>query len=182
MRKVLGILLLFNVFFVSNLVYAQGDTAVQDTEQIMRAVNNVMSFSGGDMMNQNVEYLSATLIAQKVPQDVVEHVIGKVDVKIFDKVAMKVFNQHFTVEDARAINEFYESSVGKKFSQTMPVLAREYFDQSSKFSLKIYQEIFDQLKAKGYPLDDLRKTYLSPQQFSVTMPLDGKLSEPEENK
>lgn len=166
MYKGLGILLILGSLFSSTCVYAQADTAVQDKQQVIRAVKNVMSFSGGEMMKRNIEYLSAALISQKVPRDIVEQVVGNVDVKIFDEIALKVFSQHFTVEDAQAINEFYESPVGKKFSQTMPVLAREYFNQSSNSFLKIYQDIFDQLKDKGYPLDDLRKAYLSPAQAS----------------
>lgn len=117
-------------------------------------------------MKKNIKSFSDTLIAQEVPQEIVQEIISKVDTKQADGIAVKIFSQYFTIEDARAINEFYESTAGKKFAQAMPLFAGEYLKQSSEFSFKIYQGIFEQLKDKGYPLEDLRKIYLSPTQFS----------------
>ncbi len=167
MRKGLGILLVFGLVLSSNFVYAQTDTAARDKEQMMRAMNHVMPFAGEEMLKQNMKYLTDNLIVQKVPRDIVDEVLGKVETKLFDEIAIKVFSQYFTVEDAQAISAFYESAVGKKFTEKMPVLGGEYFKQSSEFSSKIYEKIFDQLKTKGYPLDDLRKNYLNSAQISV---------------
>ncbi len=173
MRKGLGILLVFGVLVSSNFVYAQADTAAQDKEQIVKAINYVMPFAGEKMLKQNMKYLTDNLIVQKVPRDIVDEVLGKVETKLFDEIAIKVFSQYFTVEDAQAISAFYESSVGKKFTEKMPLFAQEYFKQSSEISFKIYQEIFDQFKAKGYPLDDLRKNYLNPASLSAEiLPVD----------
>ena len=166
MQKSLRILLVLGIVLSSTFVYAQTDISTHDKEQITKAIRYVMKFAGGEALKTNIKYSAADFIAQKVPQDIVADVMDNIATQQADEVAQKIFNQYFTVADARAINEFYESPVGKKFTQKIPFLAMEYSKQSPELTLKAYQEIFDQLKAKGYPLDDLRKKYLSPAQFT----------------
>ena len=49
----------------------------------------------------------------------------------------------------------------------MPLLMQEYLYQYGSFSYKVYEQIFDELAKKGYPLDDLRNAYLAPAKVSV---------------
>lgn len=161
MHRGFGIILVFGFLLSSNFVYAQSDITAQDKEEMVKVINYVMPFTGERILKQNMKYLSDVLISQKVPQNIVNEVIGEVKAKKIDEIAIKVFSQYFTVADAQAISAFYESAVGKKFTEKMPLFAGEYFKQSSEVSFQIYQNIFDQLKAKGYPLDDLRKNYLN---------------------
>jgi hypothetical protein len=169
MPKEFGILLVCSFVLSSTFVYAQANSAEQNKEQMIKAINYVMPFAGKRILKENMKYLSDALIIQKVPQDIIQDIMSKVEINQSDEIAVKVFSQYFTVEDVQSINAFYESSVGKKFTQTMPLFAGEYFKQSSELSFKIYQDIFEQLKAKGYPLDDLRKAYLSPVELPAEM-------------
>ncbi len=170
MHKGFWFLFVFVTLAVSSNVFAQTDTALEDNEEIAKATNNVMNFSGGEMVKRGIKFLSQSLAGQKVPQEIINEVTVKIDVKQFDQVAVEVFKKHFTVEDAKAINEFYQSPVGKKLKGILPVMGIENVAEFSELMQKVNMQVFDELQEKGYSLEDLRKNYLRPAVVPGGMP------------
>lgn len=162
MRKGLWVLLACVILSSTAMVYAQDVATLEDNAQITKAVQAVMKYSDSETIKQNMKLFSSALVAQKVPQDVADELIGKIETKQFDEISVEIFKKYFTVQDAKVMNEYYESPVGKKLLEVRMSLWKEYSKKSSDIYLKFYEEAFNELEKKGYQLDNLRKAYLNP--------------------
>ncbi len=159
MSKGFWCVLVFACLLNSTIVYAQIDSSVKDDMEISKAVGNIMPFISERMLKARMQFLTTSLTYNKVPQELIDQIAGKVGQKEIEEIAIAVFKKYFTADDAKRINEFYDSSTGKKFVENMPNLTGEFFKQTDDFYKKTYEEIFDELEKKGYKLDDLRKIF-----------------------
>ncbi len=160
MRKGFLILLIFACVFGSTIVCAQTDLSGKEDAEISQAVKNVMPFVGEKMLKARMQFLTTSLAYNKVPQNIIDEVTGKVGQKEIDQIGIAAFKKYFTADDARRINEFYSSPTGKKFVESIPVVTGEFFKQTDDFYKKAYEQIFDELEKKGYKLDDLRNIFI----------------------
>ncbi len=170
MNKGFLFLLIFVCALGSTIVYAQSDPSGQEDMEISQAVKNIMPFVSEKMLKARMQFLTTSLTYNKVPQDTINEVTGKIGQKEIEQLAIAAFKKYFTADDAKRINEFYGSPTGKKFAENMPALTGEFFKQADDFYKKAYGEIFDELEKKGYKLDDLRKTFLNSSRVPGNIP------------
>jgi hypothetical protein len=72
-----------------------------------------------------------------VPQDFWDRFAQKMDMRDLLEKVIPVYDKHYTLEDLRAVNAFYESPAGQKVLATLPQVMQE--------SMKVGQEWGEQI-------------------------------------
>jgi hypothetical protein len=61
-----------------------------------------------------------------------------------------VYFKYLTVDDLQKLNEFYETPVGKKFANSLPMITQGSMQVGQEWGAKIGRAFEEKLKAKGY--------------------------------
>ncbi|MEM6731907.1 MAG: DUF2059 domain-containing protein [Myxococcota bacterium] len=67
-------------------------------------------------------------------------------------ILIPIYDRHFTESDIDALITFYQTPVGKKFVQKLPVVTQESMTAGQKWGLKIGDQVVRELRSKGYEL------------------------------
>jgi hypothetical protein len=66
------------------------------------------------------------------------------------KLSVPVYVKHFDEEELGALAEFYESPLGKKVIQKMPMVMQESLAVGNEYAQRKATEIIGRLKGEGY--------------------------------
>lgn len=74
------------------------------------------------------------------------------EVKADDLLDMMVpiYDKYYTHDDIRELIKFYESPVGKKMVETMPLLLQESMQAGQEWGRALSEKMLQKLKEKGY--------------------------------
>jgi uncharacterized protein len=76
--------------------------------------------------------------------------------KFFQEMFVSLYDRHFTLDDIRALNAFYESAAGKKMVEKQPLLMQQGMTLGTEWGRSIGPEIDrrvrEKLAAQGYKL------------------------------
>ncbi|TAG25630.1 MAG: DUF2059 domain-containing protein [Burkholderiales bacterium] len=76
--------------------------------------------------------------------------------KFFQEMFVSLYDRHFTLDDIRALNAFYESAAGKKMVEKQPILMQQGMTLGTEWGRSIGPEIDrrvrEKLASQGYKL------------------------------
>jgi uncharacterized protein len=76
--------------------------------------------------------------------------------KLFEDLFIQLYDRHFTLDEIRAVNVFYETPAGKKMIEKMPILMQQGAGVGAEWGRRVGPEIDrrvrEKLAAKGYRL------------------------------
>jgi len=88
-----------------------------------------------------------------VPSDVWEEFekeFSKTSVNDLVELLAPVYFKHLTKDDLKAIIEFYQTPVGKKYAEKTPMISQESIAAGQEWGKKIAQQVQEKLNQKGY--------------------------------
>ena len=91
----------------------------------------------------------------------------KADARQLVEMTRSVYLKYYTLEDIKALNEFYKTPVGKKFLETTPQVMGECMANGQEWGRKLAEEITAELEKERAP----QKPRISNQPF-VWNPMD----------
>ncbi len=65
-------------------------------------------------------------------------------------LVVPIYDKHFTHEDIKGLLAFYESPVGQKLIEKLPVITQESMAAGEIWGEEIGQKVFEKLKKEGY--------------------------------
>lgn len=84
-----------------------------------------------------------------LPDSFWENFEKKMNVNELLKMIIPIYDKHYSVEEIKAINAFYESPIGKKVLATLPAVMEESMKAGQEWGAKIAQQVADEVeKAK----------------------------------
>jgi hypothetical protein len=61
-----------------------------------------------------------------------------------------IYDKYYTHEDIRELIKFYESPVGRKMTETMPLILQESMEAGQEWGRDLGEKVMQRLKEKGY--------------------------------
>ena len=68
---------------------------------------------------------------------------------LLDEMA-PVYQKHLTLEDLKAITEFYKTPAGKKLAEKTPLITQESMKVGEKWGQGVAEKVLARLQEKGY--------------------------------
>jgi hypothetical protein len=65
-------------------------------------------------------------------------------------LVIPIYDKYFTDEDIQQLTAFYETPVGRKMVEKLPLITQESMTVGSQWGQELAQKIMERLKAKGY--------------------------------
>jgi hypothetical protein len=134
------------LFLTSFTLSAQDSTKVKHIRQLMELTG--MAKLGNQMMTNII-----TSYKQNYPAATNEFwdaFMKEADMsQLFEKV-IPVYEQNFTDDDIQQLIGFYQSPVGKKMIEKMPVIMQQSMQIGSEWGKQLSEKVIEKLKQKGY--------------------------------
>lgn len=147
MKKILFCLVAFLTLAIASI--AQDNKAYEATMVKMLEVSKSM-----DAMKQLAPQIMAMVKQQApaAPQKFWDE-LEKTMVTMYDQIIkgmIPVYQKYLTIEDIRAIIDFYETPVGKKLAESNTKIAVEAMPIAQQIAQQTMQKFMEEAKANGY--------------------------------
>ncbi|MDR2072622.1 MAG: DUF2059 domain-containing protein [Spirochaetaceae bacterium] len=141
MKKYIWIILVFGSVFSAS--------SQTKEEEIMRLLDLMGT---KNLAKQTIEMFIPRMqvLAPSVPKEFWDLFIEKMDLDLFIKAYVPLYDRHYTLEDIRALITFYESPVGKKVVEVTPLITAESLSLGEEWGLLMGELILEELKKAGY--------------------------------
>lgn len=140
------------IFLVSAIALFSQDNETVTPEKEQEVIK-LMELTGSISMGVDVvEEIIGTYKSffTHVPDDVFEEIKYQIDATEFMDIMVEIYSQHFTLEELREINKFYESPIGRKMTITQEIIMIQADQKGAKWGQKISDKIIEVLTEKGY--------------------------------
>ena len=74
----------------------------------------------------------------------------EIDNTDFTEMLIPVYDEKFTLEEIKKLNEFYTSEVGRKMTELRKEINKEIFEIAKEWSIKKTDEIYEKLEEEGH--------------------------------
>jgi hypothetical protein len=138
---------IITALFLSSLsLSAQDSTKVKHIRQLMELTG--MAKLGSQMMTNIVSTYKQNYPA--ATSEFWDAFMKEADMsQLFEKV-IPVYEQNFTDDDIQQLIAFYQSPVGKKMIDKMPVIMQQSMQIGSEWGKQLSDKVIEKLKQKGY--------------------------------
>lgn len=68
------------------------------------------------------------------------------------ELLVPIYAKHFTLEDIQQLIDFYNTPIGKKLVDKMPLISQDSYVVGAEWGKKLSEKVYARLKAKGYEL------------------------------
>lgn len=85
-----------------------------------------------------------------VPSEFWDAFMDKIDMKELAALVIPVYDRYFTEEEIKSLITFYQSPLGQKIVQAMPLVTQETMDIGQKWGQQLAAKVIKELKEKGY--------------------------------
>jgi hypothetical protein len=138
---------IITALFLSTLgLSAQDSTKVKHIRQLMELTG--MAKLGNQMMTNIISSYKQSFPAATT--EFWDAFMKEADMsQLFEKV-IPVYEQNFTDDDIQQLITFYQSPVGKKMIEKMPVIMQESMQIGSEWGKQLSEKVIEKLKQKGY--------------------------------
>jgi hypothetical protein len=134
------------LFLSSLTVSAQDSTKIRHIHQLMELTG--MAKLGNQMMTNIISSYK-----QNYPAATTEFwdaFMKEADMsQLFEKI-IPVYEQNFTDDDIKQLIVFYQSPVGRKMIDKMPVIMQQSMQIGSEWGKQLSEKVIEKLKQKGY--------------------------------
>ena len=134
------------LFFSSLTLSAQDSTKIKHIHQLMELTG--MAKLGTQMMTNIVASYK-----QNYPAATTEFwdaFMKEADISQLFEQIIPVYDQNFTDNDIQQLIAFYQTPVGKKMIEKMPVIMQQSMQIGSEWGKQLSEKVIEQLKQKGY--------------------------------
>lgn len=141
MKKYFGVAFLF----LSLVSVSLGEEASDDS------IRELMNKTGaGDLGVQMMSHLVPALkqMIPDAPEEFWEDFMKRVDPNDLIDRTIPIYKKHFSEEDIRAVIEFYDTPVGKKFIKAQPMIVQESSVAGQAWGRELAQQVIDEYEAK----------------------------------
>ncbi|MCD4681253.1 MAG: DUF2059 domain-containing protein [Bacteroidales bacterium] len=144
MKKIISILAI--TLFASSISFGQVD------EEYEKTLWEMFKVSGTDASYKMV--IDQVFTIYKGEYTDVDDETWKALKKEFNESAIKdlvslltpVYHKHLTQADLEEIIKFYETSIGKKYANSMPLIGKEAMQIGAEWGMKMHQKFKDKMK------------------------------------
>jgi uncharacterized protein len=147
MKKI--IILILMLIGMNNVTFSQDSLKIKEIQKMMKIMDmdktmNQMydGMKAGMMQNIKKQGLDSIKISEFYDFMVVEM---KLIMKDYENDVLNIYAKHYTIEEIRDMNLFYQSSTGKKMLQKMPEIIKE--TMGVMYS-KYFPEMMEKMKKK----------------------------------
>ena len=154
MKRILLLLCFFGVVLTTQAQTTNTPNAAD--KEYREAVGKLLDASGTTMtMRAQFPVIMEMIkkIQPNVPDDVfqeLENRLSSVFMNQYTDLCTPVYKRYFSLEELRAYTAFFETPVGKKVGQIMPILNKDLMDVGQQVGQSIGQQVIEELKKKGY--------------------------------
>lgn len=75
---------------------------------------------------------------------------NEVKAEDLDALVIPIYDKYYTDSDIKQLIEFYNSPVGRKMTEKMPVILQESMEAGKEWGKQIAEKVLTRLKEKGY--------------------------------
>jgi len=139
------------VFILAPLSPASSQS--EDAEMLEAELNRMLELSGAANMASQVLHQIMAPIRQAIPQVPEEfwvRMMDRFDGQELVELTIPIYARHFTLEEIRDINAFYESPTGRKMIGSLPAIMQESMAVGQAWGEKAAGEIIQELEAEGF--------------------------------
>lgn len=86
----------------------------------------------------------------QVPDQVWQELRQEISVGTLVDLIVPVYEQHFTHDEIKELIAFYESPIGRKLVQRLPLILQESMEIGGRWGEELAERILDKLAEKGY--------------------------------
>lgn len=100
------------------------------------------------ILNNMVDYFKKS--NPEVPSEFWDAFLNKIDMKELVALVIPIYDRYFTPEEIKNLIAFYQSPLGQKLIQTMPLVTQETMEIGQKWGQQLAAKVIAELKEKGY--------------------------------
>ncbi|MDR2314070.1 MAG: DUF2059 domain-containing protein [Spirochaetaceae bacterium] len=118
-------------------------------EEIMR----LLELTGAkNLAKQTLEMFipKMKVLVPSVSQEFWDLFMEKMDLDVFIKSYIPLYDRYYTLEEIKALIAFYESPVGKKVVEVAPLITAESLSLGEEWGLLMGKLILEEMKKAGY--------------------------------
>ena len=82
--------------------------------------------------------------------DRIKKEMKEIGISELQELLVPVYAKHFTLEDLKAINAFYETPIGKKLGEKTPILTAESMQVGQTWGMQLANRILEKMEKEGY--------------------------------
>jgi uncharacterized protein len=145
MKKILALVFLCLSLGMSN-TYAQTDTKKALVKELMQSMNSASL--ADQILGSMIDYYKKQ--GSSIPDTFWEEMAKEINGTELTNLIIPVYEKYYTEEDLKKLILFYNSEVGKKTIQLMPLIMQESMIIGRDWGLKLSEKVQAKLKEKGY--------------------------------
>jgi hypothetical protein len=123
-----------------------GQSKRQDIIKLLEVSNTrLQAAQMFDLMLPNLK-----LMAPDAPLALWSMFKSKLDIDGFVNLFIPVYDKHFSHDDIKKLIQFYESPIGKKSLDVMPLITQESYHIGEEWGQKLALDVLNELMKQGY--------------------------------
>lgn len=133
------------------------DTTAVPQDELTKEITHLLNITGainlGKQFAQNLANVQKNSTANQLPQEFYDRMMQEFESgqtgKWFVNSIIRIYREHFTVEELKAITAFYETPVGKKAISILPVAMQQCMKEGEKIGGYLGLKTYYQLVKEG---------------------------------
>ncbi len=94
--------------------------------------------------------------SQKIVDTFIQKLLLQANAEEFTKRVIPIYDKHLTDEDIKGLIQFYESPLGRRVVQVLPVISQESFTAGAQWGQQLSQEVLRQMQEEYPELKNLK--------------------------
>jgi hypothetical protein len=141
------------LFVVVGWAPVQADQLAVAPDPRLAAARKLLEVTGGGRMAVQAAQMILNSIKKMhpdVPAAIWEQLEAEIKPEEFVELTVPIYAKYLTVEEMQQLQGFYESAIGKKLLQTLPLMMQDSMAAGQEWAKEVGARILKRLKECGY--------------------------------